>query len=170
MGLDDFELRIMDLDERLRPFANRTVDITEPGWASRLAQAPHPLDQAGVRSTVETLLEELFSAYQVADPEARQAIRNLFADYRAFAWAASLSSAPTTVEGLLQHLLLFSLKDQERDSRDALLWLQDICRQARRAGVTMEPLLEQVAHLSSDKNKFGMGSTMQMLLKARRTG
>src|SRR4051812_42143821 len=130
MSIDDFELRIMDLEERLRPIADRPVDITSPGWASRLTQAAHPLDEAGVRPTVEALLDELFSAYETAEPEARQAMRALFAEYRAFGWATTLSSPPTTGESFRRHLLLFSLNDQGRDSRDAVLWLQDICRQA----------------------------------------
>ena len=166
MSIHDFELRIMELEERLRPIADRPVDMTSPGWASRLKHRIHPLKEAGVRSRVEALLEELISAYEAADQAARQAMRKLFVEYRAFAWAASLSTQPTTVADFHQHLLLFSLKDQERDSRDALLWLLDICKQARDAEVNTRPVLEQVAQLSSEQNKFGMGSTREMLLKA----
>ena len=40
MSLDHFELRIMELEQRLRPIADRPVDITKPGWVERLKQAP----------------------------------------------------------------------------------------------------------------------------------
>jgi hypothetical protein len=69
-------------------------------------------------------------------------------------------------EHLRRHLLLFSMKDQGRDSRDALLDLQDLCREARSAGVNLTPVLREVAELPSDKNKYGMGSTEDMLLRA----
>ena len=90
----------------------------------------------------------------------------LFVEYKAFAWAASLRSSPTDEENLRRHLLLFSLKDQGRDSRDALLCLQDLCREARSAGVNPGPVLREVAELSSHRNKYGMGSTREMLLRA----
>ena len=163
---DDFESRITALEQRLRPIPNRPVDITKPGWAERLAQSAHPLDEAGVRREAETLIEELIGFYHACRKDERQAIRALFAEYRAFAWAASLPYGPTDEESLRRHLLLFSIKDQGRDSRDALLCLQDICRQAKAAGVNTRAPLQEVAALSSDRNKYGMGSTQKMLLDA----
>jgi hypothetical protein len=58
------------------------------------------------------------------------------------------------------------MKDQVQDSRDALLWLQDLCRKAGAAGVSTTLVLKEVAHLSSDRERIGMGSTKQMLIKA----
>jgi hypothetical protein len=166
MSAEELESRILLLDERLLPIADRPIDITKPEWDLLLKQSPHPLDEAGVRAEAEHLLEELITSYQSAVEEHRQALRKLFAKYRAFAWASSLPVSPTIAEGFRQQLLLFSLKDQGRDSRDALLLLQDLCRQARTAGINTAPILNEVAELSSDINKYGMGSTKQMLLKA----
>ena len=164
--MDDFELRIMDLEERLGPIAHRPIDITKPGWGARLSQSQHPLDEAGIRSKAESLLEELIGFYRASGDGERQVIRGLFVEYRAFAWSASLPFGPTDEENLCRHLLLFSIKDQGCDSRDALLWLQDLCREARNAGVSSGPVLREAAKLSSDKNKYGMGSTKEMLLRA----
>jgi hypothetical protein len=164
--VDEFELRMMDLEQRLRPIADRPVDITKPGWGARLVLSPHPLDEAGVRREAEVLLEGVIGFYRASENREREAIRTLFAQYRAFAWAASLSFSPIDEEKLRRHLLLFSIKDQGRDSRDALLWLQDICREARNAGVNPTPLVREVAQLSSETNKYGMGSTKEMLLRA----
>ena len=167
MDLDDFELRIMELEQRLRPIADRPVDITKPGWDARLAESPHPLDEAGVRGEADLLLDELISFYQVGGEESRHAVRKLFEEYRAFAWAASLPFEPTNEDTFRKHLILFSMKDQGRDSRDALLWLQDLSRKAGAAGVKTTLVLKEVAHLSSDRERFGMGSTKQMLRLAR---
>ncbi len=165
-SLDDFELRIMALEEQLRPIADRPVDITKPGWDVRLRQRQHPLDEAGIRREAEILLEELISLYQASAEESRHAVRKLFGEYRAFAWAASLPFDPTTEESFRRHVILFSMKDQGSDSRDALLWLQDLCQKARSAGVNAAPVLKEVAAFSSEWNKYGMGSTREMLRRA----
>jgi hypothetical protein len=162
------KLKMVALEQRLRPIADRPVDITKPGWVLRLKERPHPLDEAGVRLEVEGLLRELVALYRSEGEDGREAVRKLFEEHRAFAWAASLPVSPTTDEGFREQLLLFSMKDQERDSRDALLALQHLCRQARVARVNTAPILKEVAELSSDVNKFCMGSTKEMLLEARK--
>jgi hypothetical protein len=165
MELDALKLKMIGLEQRLSPIADRPVDITKPGWGLRLNQHQHPLDEAGVRSDAEGLLHELIAVYRSEDDDNREAIRKLFQEHRSFAWAASLPASPTTDEGFREQLVLFSMKDQERDSRDALLTLQHLCRQARAAGVNAAPILKEVAELSSDVNKYGMGSTREMLLR-----
>jgi hypothetical protein len=166
ISLADFESRIAGLDRRLRPIADRPVDITVPGWGEHIVSAPLPPDQAGVRAEMESLLRELIAAYQKTSEDVRMTLRKFFADYRAFSWAASLHSNPRTAEGLRDQLLLFSLKDQGRDSRDALLELQHLCGEARLSGLDAAPIFQEVAVLSSEVNKFKMGSTKEMLLNA----
>ena len=63
-----------------------------------------------------------------------------------------------------QRLVLFSIQDQGEDSRDALLALQGICREAAAAGVDTGPVLREVAAWSCMANKYGMGSTRDILL------
>ena len=164
-SLEDWEFRMMELDERLRPIAQRPVDVTRPGWMERLRAGVPPLDEAGARNEAETLLAELSAAYAEGTEESRVAIRRLFAEYRSFAWAAALSSPRTSVEGLRRHLIFFSMQDQGQDSRDALLTLQRICGEAAGAGVDTAPVLREVVAMSSAVNKYGMGSTRDMLLK-----
>ena len=164
-ALDDFELQMMELEERLRPIAQRPVDITHPGWLERLQTGRPPLDEAGVRDAAERLLSALIVAYAQGGEETREAVRRLFTEYRSFAWAAALPDPPTSPVGLRRHLIVFSMKDQARDSRDALLTLQEICRAAAAAGVDLEPALRDVAAMSSRVDRYGMGSTSDMLLK-----
>jgi hypothetical protein len=166
--LGDLELQIMELDERLRPIATRPVDITNPEWVRLLTESQHPLDEAGLRSATEALLDDVIEGYQKCEEEKRIAIRKLFATYSSFAWAATLSVAPITDEAFRRHLVLFAIKDQGKDSRDAIIELQDLCNRARAVGVNTAPILRQVAELSSDENKYGMGSTRTLLLGAAR--
>ena len=164
-SLEELELRIIQLDERLRPIAQRPIDVTRPGWVERLGAGVPALDEAGVRNESEGLLAELSAAYVLGTEEARAAIRRFFAEYRSFGWAAALSTPGTNAEGLRQHLILFSMQDQGQDSRDALLALQKICREAAAAGVDTGPALREIAANSNGVNKYGMGSTRDMLLR-----
>jgi hypothetical protein len=164
-ALENWELQMMELEERLRPIAQRPIDVTRPGWVERLQAGAPPLDETGVRNSTEQLLEEMVDTYAQGTEETRAAIRRLFTEYRSFAWAAALSTPRTSVAALRQHLILFSMQDQGRDSRDALLMLQEICHEAVAAGVDTAPVLREVAELSSSANKYGMGSTRDMLLK-----
>ena len=164
-ALEDWELRIRDLEQRLRPIAERPVDVTRPGWLERLQASGSPLDEAGAGETTERLLSEIIVAYSQGAEDFRAAVRRLFDVYRSFAWAAILSVPRTSVRGLRQHLILFSIKDQGRDGRDALLTLWEICCDALAASVEIESVLREVAAMSSDADRFGMGSTRQMLLR-----
>jgi hypothetical protein len=165
-SLSEVEAAIARFDQQLVPIANRPVDITDPDWLEKLKRIPPALDEAAIRDQVETFLAEVLDTYPQSDEAARAALRDLFHEYQAFSWAAVLPR-DLTPDGFRCQLLLFSLKDQGRDTRDAILWLQDICREARSAGVELKPILDDVGGLSSEINRFGMGSTKDLLLKAR---
>ena len=151
------------LDAALWPMAHRPVDITRPGWSQRRVQ---PLDEANVRSSCETLLQELLSTYASGSDEERAELRALYARHPSFAWAATLPAAPDSEAGFRDQLMLLSLKDQGADARDEILQLQWLCSQASSAGVDVDLILREVAQLSSDVNKYRMGSMRGWLLNA----
>jgi hypothetical protein len=164
--LTDLELQLMDIDERLRPTATRPIAFDDVKTIALLAEARSPLDETGVRSETEALLKALAAEYENSDEETRKAIRCLFACYPHFSWAASFAISPITEAGFRQDLILFSMLDQGKDSRDALLALRALCEQARSSGIDVKPILREVAEFSSDENKYGMGSTKRMLDEA----
>ena len=162
--LREWQRRMAVCDARLRPIAERPIDITDPAWLAKAKQRPHPLDEAGIRGEAETLLVEMVEAYPKVGEPARQAMRDLFSRYPAFAWAATLPFGYQAADLLRKHLLLFSLLDQGADSRDAILQLQELCQTAERAGIETTPILKEVAALSSNRDKQGMRSTRELLL------
>jgi hypothetical protein len=153
--------QIARLDAALHPIANRPVKFFELLFKPR--RRTHPLDEAGVRAQAEQFLSELIEYYPTADDAMRQSIRKLFEDHRSFSWAATLPYQPVTDEYFRAHLILFSIKDHEQDTRDALVLLDSLCEKARLAGVKIGPILKEIAELSSDVNKYGMGSTRSLL-------
>ncbi len=164
--IEDLELRIMEIDDRLKPIGNRPFDFNDPKWIEKLRSVQPPLDEAGVRNEVESLLREILHAYASSDHAARESLRAMFSRHRFFTWAAAIALVGDATENFRQQLLLFSLKDQGQDTRDAILTLQELCRAASAAGVQIDPMLNEVAALSSDHNKYGMGSTRKLLLDA----
>ena len=154
--------QIARLDTALRPIAQRPMGCLGLLFKPRR----HPLDAAGVRAQTEGLLSELIEYYPTADAETRSAIRTLFEEHPSFTWAATLPYEPITDESFRAHLILFSIKDHERDTRDAIILLPELCEKARSAGVKTGPILEEIAEISSDVNKYGMGSTRSLLLSS----
>lgn len=165
-NLSELERIIAKFDEQLKPVARRSFDFNDPDWIAKLAKTPDPLDETGIRSEMENLLTEVTDHYVNCDPETRRVIRSIFEKYDSVAWAATFSHAPTTPEGIRQQLLLFSILDQGQDTRDAILWLHDISARAESAGIQVKTILKEVAGFSSEMNKYGMGSTKRLLLKA----
>jgi hypothetical protein len=152
---DAWARRAAALDARLAPIAHRKAKLG-------LTRA---VDEAGVRPEAEALLRELLDAYAAGDDARRSFIRSLFRTYGAFAWAATLPGPRATPEGLRLRLLHFSVKDQDRDPRDATLWLDAIVGDARKGGVDLREVLAEVAELSSTEDRYGWGPTRDWLLK-----
>ena len=160
--LSTWKEQIARLDAAVRPIANRPVNFF--ALLFNLRRRAHPLDKAGVRAQAEQFLSELIEYYPTTDDSTRQVIRKLFEDHPSFTWAATLPNQPVTDESFRAHLILFSIKDHEQDTRDAILLLHELCERARSAGVKIGPILNEIAELSSDVNKYGMGSTRSLLL------
>lgn len=154
--------QIAKLDAALSPIANRPIKFVELLFKPR--RRTHPLNAAGVMTEAEEFLSELIEYYPTSDDEIRQSIRKLFEDHQSFSWAATLPYQPITDKTFRDHLILFSIKDHEQDTRDALILLDSLCEKARSAGVNTGPILKEIAELSSAVNKYGMGSTRSLLL------
>jgi hypothetical protein len=155
------------LDASLRPIANRSVDISDPGWIDKARRQVNPLDAAGVRDDAATLISDVLDAYPRVTAEQRERIRALFAAHRSLGWAVGfLTSFSADASTLRPQLLLFSILDQGSDSRDALVWLRGFCAQERADRTALPSALREIAALSSAVDLYGMGSTQAMLLHA----
>ncbi|WP_344442847.1 hypothetical protein [Kitasatospora nipponensis] len=138
------------------------MDITDPDWSRQRSEGPHPLDEAGVRREAEAALRAVLSRYEAGPEDVRHALRALLERCRSFRWATALPFEPTP-RGFRQRLLEMSVEDQGPDTRDMMVALNHLCGQAGDAGVNIRPLLREVAELSSDVDKYAMGSTRGIL-------
>ncbi|MFJ9560782.1 hypothetical protein ACIRQQ_12160 [Streptomyces fuscichromogenes] len=153
------------IDACVEPLANPLVDLTDPDWIRKMRERPSPLDEAGIRAEAEAALRDVLSRYEDGDEGVRVSLRALLERCHRFGRETTLPFEPTT-QGFRQRLLLISVDDQGFDTRDMMVDLNDLCGRARTAGVDIRPLLLEVAGLSSDVDKYGMGSTRHILLRA----
>lgn len=164
MSLPDVERRVAELDEILRPIAQRPVDLNDPNWAAELANRIPPAQEAGVGDEAEAVLEDLLDHYERGDEPTRAAVRTIFGRYTSFRWAATLPFDETAPQSYRSRLVQVSAIDQGTDTRDVLLGLWDLADRARAAGIDIVPTLTEVAEMSSDADRYGMGSTRKILL------
>ena len=163
--LAELEEWITVLDACVEPIATRPVDLADPDWVRKMREGPHPLDEAGIRPEAEAALRDVLSGYEEGHEEVRTALRALLERYHSFCWATTLPFEPTS-QGFRQQLLEMSVKDHGGDTRDMMVTLNGLCEQARDTGVDIRPLLLDVADISSDVDKYGMGSMRDILLRA----
>lgn len=145
MNLAEIEREVARLDAIYRPVATKPVDVdvVEPGAVENMATAVRAeLTQLAVDDRAEAVLRALIELYNGSDETVRAAVAHL------------------------------SARDQASDTRDEILTLQDLCARAHRAGIDVEPVLEEVAAMSSARDRYGMGSMRSVILDYghRRTG
>jgi hypothetical protein len=165
MDLESVRRTIGILNEKIRPIAERPVAFGRD-LLQRLSELPDPLTEAGVREKAEDVLAAVVDLYFRSNGEEREEIREMFRINRAFAWAATFGFPPDSPERFRQHLIRFSIIDQGTDARDAVLWLAALC--APSIGIdenVVASIRREVAALSSDVDRYGFGSTRDLMLR-----
>lgn len=155
-----------DLDAIYRPVVERPVDLSDPQAFTNLgATIEADLRRLNVGDRAQAVLRAVVQAYAGGDETVRAAIRRLFDRYTSFRWAANLPRQWRTAEEFRAHLIVLSARDQGADTRDEILAVQDLCDRARRYGIDVDPILEEVAAISSDVDRYGMGSMRGVLVR-----
>ncbi len=127
LDLSSWRRQLARLEDALRPLAKRVVDVSDPDWFAKLTSGPAPLDEAGVRRDAEALLHEILTQYASATDAERSEVRKLISEYPSFTWATAPAQVENPAATLRLRLVHFSLLDQGRDPRDAVLELEQLC-------------------------------------------
>jgi hypothetical protein len=164
---------IRRFDAELKRLIEVGVDMSGTDWFERFKarQAEireHDQEKERVRREADQLLPALLDLYLGGGDAERESIRALLAQSRWFRWSLGWNLARTetmTEDDLRRTLALFSMKDQGSDWRDAIVWLDGICRRATVSGLNLARLLRETAQLSADVSRFdGQRSTRRMML------
>lgn len=170
MGIEDnlnrWRGEIYRLDCLIEPLAKQGLDIFAADFAANILDPKshsEPIDSIGIRDETTALLREIIQVYGTEDDQTRTKIRKLFKEAPSFRWAATLPIQQMTESYFSAWLMLFSIKDQEDDCRDAILELESQVSLAKGDGINVVPILESAARLSSTENLYGMGSTRHII-------
>jgi hypothetical protein len=156
--LHELETAIKTLDDKLRPFVKLLVNRKEPGWLEgsrlRLREDRPAVDRADIRQAAEQALTEAVDLYRSGSDAERETIRALFRACDSYAWAVPLPRGALTEALFRTHIAVFSIRDQGEDWRSAILWLDDLCASAQKAGLAIADALAETAELSSHAISF----------------
>ena len=159
MNLVDVEREMARLDAVFRPVASSTVDVeVRDDPAAWGASVEAELRLLAVDDQAEAAVRAIVEVYAAGDESVRAAVRRLFDRYTSFRWAAHLPREWDTTEEFRAHLIHLSARDQGSDTRDEILALNDLCDRALGLGIDTGPILDEVAAMSSDEDRYGMGS------------
>jgi hypothetical protein len=167
MNLAAVRADIEVIDELLREIGQRPVDVSRPNWADELRNAPAPVDEAGVATEATAALEVLLDAYETGGPAIREEVRGIFRDCPSFRWAVHLPPEWESAAEFRRRLMHVSATDQGADPRDQLMAIWYLCNRARERGIDVDPVLREVADLSSDADPYNFGSMRTMIMRGR---
>ncbi len=164
--LGQVEREMARLDAVYRPVATAPLRPDDLSAVADLgARIGAELAALGVNDRAEAVLHQVIGLYDGRDEATRATIRGLFDRYPSFRWAAHLPWDWATAVEFRARLIHLSARDQGADTRDEILALQDLCERAGRCGVDVGPILAEVAAISSDVDRYGMGSMRSILLR-----
>jgi hypothetical protein len=165
VDLIEVEHEMARLDAVYRPVVTKPVDVTDPDAFMNMGAAIQAdLERLAVDDQAEAVLRAVIELYAAGDETVRAAVRQLFDRYTSFRWAAHLPRDWDTAEEFRARLVHLSARDQNADTRNEILALQDLCNRARQVGIDVDPILDEVAAMSSDVDRYGMGSMRSVIL------
>lgn len=160
-----WEQRASALNTLLRPIVNKPFDVNTTDWEEQLERRQHPADAAGLRNEIETLFEEIIDHFEGLSPHQRRQIEELMYENKALIYAATIKADPSTHDGFRRAMILFVIKDQGEDTRDAILELSAYHAKAEEQGINVRTIFKDMADIASTRNKFGWGTTRNLFLK-----
>lgn len=159
MRLADVEEQVAAHDAALKSITARPVE----NFDLEQFRDSDPLTEAGIGTEAVALLRTMLDIYAHGGDDDRAAIRALFARHGSFRASVNLPWEPTA-ESFRLHLLHISARDLLPDARDELVAVRYTRERAEAAGVDLRPIALEIAAISSDVVRFGMGSARDLLL------
>lgn len=117
----------------------------------------------------QDILSQFIEAYVCGTEEERTTIRDLFVKYNSFAWAVYYRMRNISNEELRRYFMYLSMLDQGNDTRDYLLTIRDIVSYAKKNRLNYKEIMTEASFLSSTVDRFGWGTTRQILLDESRS-
>ena len=158
--IDEWEAEFKRLNAQAAPIVNTPVALAS--LDANLSQREEGTI-AGVANDAQPILSEIIEEYIRGDDTLRKAIRNLFAKYDSLAWAAHYKMKDSSSAEVKRYVASLSIEDQGKDTRDYLMSCSAIFTNLQTKGIPYKKELREVVAISAKNDKYGMGSTVQIL-------
>jgi hypothetical protein len=166
MDLAQVEREMERLDLVFRPVAIRP--LRQPDLEALMslgATIEADLARLDVGDQATEVVKAIVELYAAGDETTRSTLRRLFDRYTSFRWAAHLPRDFSTADEFRARLIHLSARDQGADPRDEILTLQSLRDRAHQIGLNIDAVLYEVAALSSDIDRYGMGSMREIIVR-----
>jgi len=115
-------------------------------------------------SRFHEMVEQMATTYLQASPEQCAEVRALIRQFEGVWWCLRLPvRKPEGEREFKLELAVLSMRDHHKDTRDELVTLSGLLRVAHEAGIRVATALKEVAALSSNDDRYGMGSMREIL-------
>ncbi len=138
-------------------------------WNASFKDIKEDLDKLDVDlSPSKALAQKVISLYLTLNSYERDKIRKLLEEYQKFLYwflfFLDIDYENFNETQFRNKLIFLSIYDHGADTRDFLLELRADCKEALIRDIDVENILKEIAELSSDVNKYRMGSTKHIML------
>jgi hypothetical protein len=156
---EDWKRRIEFLNAKLHPIVHGSSPQGTT-WEEFLRR----INEFGHGEEIETVFDEIIDRFESLNGDQRQMIIDLIRTNQSVMYGVVPRVDMDTQEGFRKRLMLFIIEDQGADPRDALVQLREYRKQGEKLGFDVNSILEEVAHLASDRDRYGWGSTRKLIL------
>lgn len=122
--------------------------------------------QLNISESITDIVNEIMFAFLKVNADQRLSISELINENDTILWALKPFEQPTNIEDIENQMLWFIILDQGKDTRDAILALNEIISITKSLGFNVNTLLKKYVSLASIQDKFGWGSTQNLILRS----
>lgn len=145
------------LDSTVRP-------ILETPYTSEVESFFKELDALGLKDRANAMVNQLIDQFPKLNARNRLSLSELVNQYDGVNWLTDITEKIETYETFKANLIWFAILDQGKDTRDAILSLRSLIEKGNALDYPVKTLLQEVSELASQEDKYGWGSTRNLIL------
>ncbi len=154
---DHWKVELQALDSMARP-------ILETPYTGESDSFYKQIQALGLKDRANSIVNQLIDQFPKLNARDRLSLSELVNQYDGVNWLTDITEKVETYEAFKASLMWFVICDQGRDTRDAILSLRSFITKGETHDYPVKALLQEISELASDKDKYGWGSTRDLIL------
>lgn len=137
--------------------------LVQPHDSNSAKKINQEIEALAIGPELTQILTQIRQAYPTLNASQRTSVIELMAKNHYVHWADTTNYSVTGAASFERAVLWFIIKDQGRDTRDAILELNQIVRQGQQLEINTNQVLKKMLPLAATQDKFGWGSTHALI-------